>query len=148
MMGLIETKKRDLFGVVMNDIFKKKIAIIEDSKILLKMTIATLKKAGFDNIVDYSDSVVAFQEIAEDQLSEKTIDLVISDLNMPGLDGLELVKRLKEDENTKDLKIIILTGEGDQTISKDALNLGINDYIVKPFDKADLVRRVYGVLES
>lgn len=131
----------------MTDTYNKKIVIIEDSKILLKMICVALKGEGFTNLLDYSDSVQAFQDIAEDQLSESTIDLVITDLNMPDLDGVTLISRLKEDENTRDLKIMVLTGEGDEKIRDEVMNLGVIDYIVKPFEKEDFASRIFRALE-
>jgi CheY-like chemotaxis protein len=131
-----------------NEIFDKKIVIIEDSQVHRKMIVAKLKRAGFTNVVDYEESIEAFQDIAEDQLTEKSIDLVITDLNMPELDGMDLIFRLQEDVNTRDLKVMVLSGDGDELVKEEAYQLGVKDYIVKPFDLDDFKERILKVLQD
>lgn len=132
----------------MSNCFSKKIFVVEDSKIILKMIANELRSAGFENITEYQSSVEAFQDIAEDQLSDATIDLVITDLNMPELDGMQLITRLSEDDLTKELKIMVLTSEDDIKVKEEAFALGVEDYIVKPYEPEDFISRIQKVLEK
>jgi len=80
-------------------------------------------------------------------VKEKDIDVIISDLRMPEMPGLELLKRLQEDKKTKNIPVVILTGFQDRTLKRQALDLGAVDLINKPVNKEDLVARIKNVLK-
>ncbi|MCX6557012.1 MAG: response regulator transcription factor [Candidatus Aminicenantes bacterium] len=73
-------------------------------------------------------------------------DLIILDLMLPDLDGLEICKRLKKDERTAAIPILILTAKGDETDVVLGLELGADDYMVKPFSPKELVARIHAIL--
>jgi len=73
-------------------------------------------------------------------------DLIILDLMLPDLDGLDVCKRLKKDERTAAIPILILTAKGDETDVVLGLELGADDYMVKPFSPKELVARVHAIL--
>lgn len=85
---------------------------------------------------------------ALERIAEETPDLVLIDLSLPDGDGFEICERLQEDQATRPVPVIILTGS-DQTRDKvTAFSLGVDDYIVKPFDLAELRARVEGRLRK
>jgi len=70
---------------------------------------------------------------ALEKLPQSKFDLVITDLNMPNMDGFELIKALRENADYKDLPVIILTSLGDEANKEQGAKLGVNSYVVKPF---------------
>lgn len=83
---------------------------------------------------------------AWDRLCVQDFDLVVSDMNMPGLTGLELLTRLRENERTSDVHVVILTGHADRKLKREALDLGATDLLNKPIEAEDLDARIRSVL--
>ena len=84
---------------------------------------------------------------AFDIAHNETIDLIISDVRMPGMSGLDLLEKLQADENTKNIPVVILTGDQERTLKRQALDLGAVDLLNKPINKEDLVSRINNVLK-
>ena len=83
------------------------------------------------------------------QLAHQNIpDLIISDIMMPEMDGIELCRLLKNDEDTSHIPIILLTAKGSEAAQVEGLKTGADDYIVKPFSQAVLQARLTNLLES
>ena len=80
-------------------------------------------------------------------LKEEKPDLVILDIMLPGMDGVELLRRLKEDQDTADIPVIMLTGVEDKSSVLESARLGICDYTLKPFSSEDLLARIRRVLK-
>lgn len=74
-------------------------------------------------------------------------DMIISDIMMPKMDGYEMTRKLKDDEKTSHIPIILLTAKSDQESKIAGLNLGVDDYLVKPFDTKELLVRVKNIIE-
>ena len=99
-----------------------------------------MKTEGYDiTTAENGESAIA-------KLKEKRFDLVITDLIMEGLDGIQVLKQAKKSD--PELPVIILTGYGDMTSAIDALRLGADDYLLKPSDVGELFFRVSGCLEK
>jgi DNA-binding response OmpR family regulator len=121
---------------------KTKILIVEDEEILLTALSEELKQEGFD-AVGAKDG----QEGVEKAQSEKP-DLILLDLVMPRLDGIGALKQMKENEQTKDIPVVILTNLSDYDKVSDALSLGAMDYLVKAnYRLEELVNKIKTVLE-
>lgn len=84
---------------------------------------------------------------ALDIVDNETIDMIISDVRMPGMNGLELLERLQADEKTKNIPVVILTGDQERSLKRQALDLGAVDLLNKPINKEDLVSRIDNVLK-
>ena len=80
------------------------------------------------------------------QLENESFDLVISDIGMPVIDGLELLRRMQQSPRTREIPVIILTGQAERTLKREALELGATDLLNKPVDAADLVARIRSAL--
>jgi two-component system chemotaxis response regulator CheY len=107
---------------------KKVILIADDSPTIRKFVSIALSMQGFE-VVSASDGMEALEK-----LPAQKIDLVITDLNMPNLDGYELIKNIRETQQYKDIPIIILSSlAGSQEIEK-GMKCGADSYLVKPFD--------------
>ena len=76
---------------------------------------------------------------ALEKLNSETIDLVVTDLEMPNMHGFELIENIRQEEKLKDLPIVILTGRSGHDNRKKATELGANAFIVKPFKENDLL---------
>lgn len=80
-------------------------------------------------------------------IRSQNVDVIITDVRMPEMSGLDLLEKLQADENTKNIPVVILTGDMEKTLKRQALNLGAMDLINKPVNKEDLVARIKNVLK-
>jgi two-component system phosphate regulon response regulator PhoB len=83
---------------------------------------------------------------AMDVLSNGTVDLILLDWMLPGISGIELCKRLKKDNNYKNVPVIMLTARADEDDKIQGLNAGADDYLTKPFSPRELLARINAVL--
>ncbi|OGE79857.1 MAG: hypothetical protein A2660_02320 [Candidatus Doudnabacteria bacterium RIFCSPHIGHO2_01_FULL_45_18] len=121
---------------------KTKILIVEDEEILLTALSEELKQEGFE-VVGAKDGV----EGVAKTVSEKP-DLVLLDLVMPRLDGIEALKQMKDNPEIKEIPVVILTNLSDYDKVSDALSLGAMDYLVKAnYRLEELVSKIKAVME-
>jgi two-component system chemotaxis response regulator CheY len=111
--------------------------VVEDSPPMRKMIVFALSRIRELSVVEADDGVDALRRIASTRF-----DIIITDINMPILDGLKLVKRLRADEAYKDVPIIIITTEGAEEDRQRALALGANAYITKPIQAPQVIALV------
>lgn len=116
--------------------------VVDDSPPMRKMIVFALSRIAGLTLVEAEDGVDALRKLAGARF-----DLVLTDINMPILDGLKLVKRLRADENYQDVPIIIITTEGAAEDRQRALSLGANAYITKPIQAGEVVRLVRQILK-
>jgi len=117
--------------------------VVEDSPPMRKMIVFALSRIRELSVTEADDGVDALRRIASTKF-----DIIITDINMPILDGLKLVKRLRADDAYKDVPIIIITTEGAEEDRQRALALGANAYITKPIQAPQviaLVRETLGI---
>ena len=119
---------------------REKILIVEDEKDIIKMLEYNLKKEGF-KVIDARDG-----EDALDLAVRAYPDLILLDLMLPGIDGLEVCKSLKKEAKTASIPIIMLTAKSQESDKVVGLELGADDYISKPFSPRELIARIKAVL--
>jgi len=119
---------------------KLTILVVDDEENILELVQYNLKREGYG--VLRAGTGEGGLAIAESMLP----DLVVLDLMLPGLDGLEVCKRLKGSRRTEHIPIIMLTAKGEETDIVTGLELGADDYITKPFSPKELVARIRAVL--
>ncbi len=117
-----------------------KVLIVDDEKDLVDLVRYNLEKEGFQCLLA-SDGLTALR-LAQEQRP----DLLVLDLMLPGLDGLEICRQLRRDPMTASLPIIMLTAKAAEVDRVVGLEVGADDYIVKPFSPRELVARVKAVL--
>ncbi|MFA6280916.1 MAG: response regulator transcription factor [Candidatus Omnitrophota bacterium] len=119
---------------------KETILIVEDEKDIVKMLDYNLKKEGFKTLSAHDG------EDALELVAKNLPDLVILDLMLPGIDGLEVCKTLKKENKTSSIPIIILTAKSQETDKIVGLELGADDYVTKPFSPRELIARIKAIL--
>lgn len=119
---------------------KEKILIVDDEKDIVKMLDYNLKKEGFRTL-SCRDG-----EGALDLAGREHPDLILLDLMLPGLDGLEVCKALKKEGKTAPIPVIMLTAKRQEADKVVGLELGADDYVVKPFSPRELIARIKAVL--
>ncbi|KAA0583764.1 response regulator [Azospirillum sp. B21] len=118
---------------------KKKVMTVDDSRTMRDMVSFTLRGAGYD-VVEAADGQQAMSAIATTK-----VDLVITDLNMPVMDGLTLIRRLRAIPAHRTLPILMLTTEADESKKAEGRAAGATGWIVKPFNPDKLVSVVQKV---
>ena len=119
---------------------KKKILIVEDDKDIARLIQYNMDKAG------YACAMAVTGEAALTALAAAPADLVMLDVMLPGIDGLEVCRSIKRDPDLKRIPVMMLTAKGEEVDRIVGLELGVDDYIVKPFSPRELVLRVKAVL--
>lgn len=121
----------------------KRILLVEDEQSIALVLKGVITALGYDVRVAYSG------EEALDTLKELEVDLVITDIKMPGMDGFELIETLQEDAKYARMNFVILTAFNDQeAIAKAKKDYGIEYYITKPFDLRNLEAAVVDIMKS
>lgn len=120
---------------------KERILIVEDDKHISKLIKFNLEKAN------YECTVSATGEKALEVLNDQPIDLIILDIMLPGMDGFSACRAIKEKEKLRNIPIIMLTAKGEEVDRIVGLELGAEDYIVKPFSPRELELRVKAILK-
>jgi two-component system alkaline phosphatase synthesis response regulator PhoP len=119
---------------------KEKILIVDDEKDIVKMLVYNFKKEGYRTISVYDG------EGALDAATREIPNLIILDLMLPGIDGMEVCKTLRKESKTAHIPIIMLTAKTQEADKIVGLELGADDYVTKPFSPRELIARVKAVL--
>ena len=119
---------------------KTKIAVIEDEADILEVIDYNLSKEGFD----VCSALNGEEGLA--LVKNEGPDLVLLDLMLPGLDGIEICRTLKADHSTRSIPIIMVTAKGEESDIVLGLGMGADDYVVKPFRPRELMARIRSVL--
>ena len=115
----------------------KTILVVDDMKPMRNILSFSLRKYGYEVNVTSSGN-----EALKYAFDENPLDLILLDINMPDINGYEVLKKLRESEVTKHIPIIFLTAEGQKRDIQKGIAAGVNDYVVKPFIFADLHKRI------
>ena len=119
---------------------REKLLVVDDEEDILELVRFNLDKEGFKVVCS------ATGEDALIKARRESFDLIILDLMLPGIDGLEVTRKLKDDSDTRVVPIVMLTAKGEEPDVVTGLELGADDYITKPFSPRILVARVRAVL--
>jgi phosphate regulon transcriptional regulator PhoB len=118
----------------------KNVLIVDDEPDLVELVSYNMKKEGFQ-VATAPDGGVALEKARK-----KNFDLIILDLMLPGIQGIELCRILRNDPKTERVPIIMLTAKGDEADRVRGLETGADDYMAKPFSPRELIARVKAVL--
>ncbi|MDD3801153.1 MAG: response regulator [Desulfuromonas sp.] len=120
----------------------KRVLVIDDSSTMRKIVSRSLRQAGleFDEILEAGDGQEALSLLAKEK-----VDLILSDINMPNMDGIEFLRQKKEIAAIKDIPVVMITTEGGADIIGEAKSLGAAGNVKKPFTP-DMINEVIGAL--
>jgi len=107
---------------------KMRILVVDDFSTMRRIVKNVLKQLGFENIEEAEDGGQAYTK-----LQTGKFDFVVSDWNMPNVDGFELLKKIRSDTALKDIPFLMVTAESEKERVIAAIQAGVNNYIVKPF---------------
>lgn len=119
------------------------ILVVDDSPTVVKFVSFSLKSSGY-NVVGACDGMDALEKVSN---TDQDIDLVITDLNMPNVDGYEFIATLRENNKFENTPIIILSSEKEETDKQKGREAGATSYLVKPFKSSVLLTEVSKLLD-
>ena len=115
----------------------KHIMIVDDSKTIRNLLAFVIKSEGF-KVTTAEDGLDGLEKL----YSMDPVDLIVSDVNMPRLDGFTFIKTLREQEAYRDVPIIVLSTEGKENDIATGMSVGANMYMVKPAEPAKMIRNI------
>jgi two-component system alkaline phosphatase synthesis response regulator PhoP len=118
----------------------RKILVVDDEEVLVEAIMYNLVQSGYQ-VLTASDGVTAL-EIAR----RETPDLIVLDVMLPGMDGLEICRQLRREKRTSTVPIIMLTAKADEIDKVVGLEVGADDYVTKPFGRRELLARIRALL--
>ena len=113
----------------------KKVLVVDDSSMIRLVVSKATTKAGYEAICATNG-----QEGLDELLRHGDIALILSDINMPVMDGMEMIKRIKEHDKFKYIPIVMLTTETDEGLKQQGRELGVKAWMVKPFNEATFLK--------
>ena len=116
--------------------------VVDDDPVILELLRINFEIEGFE-VISASDGQEGLERAATDHP-----DVILSDIMMPRLDGLQLLTRLKDDPATADLPVVLLSAKAQKAEIAEGLALGADDYVTKPFDPLELLDRVNAALDK
>jgi len=119
-----------------------RLLVVDDSSTMRRIIKNTLARLDYKDVLEAEHGVQAWQLLCE----HDDVDVLITDWNMPEMNGLELVKKVRAEDKYADMPIIMVTTEGGKAEVIVALKAGVNNYIVKPFTPAVLKEKLEDVL--
>ena len=119
----------------------KCVLVVDDSETVRQVLQLTLSNAGFD-VIEAEDGDDALNKLS----SAPVVDMLITDLNMPNMDGLELIKKIREDKKHRFTPIVMLTTESSEEKKRAGREAGASGWIVKPFKPEQLLKVVKMIL--
>jgi two-component system chemotaxis response regulator CheY len=118
-----------------------KFLVVDDSSTMRRIIVNTLNKLGYQEVVEAGNGREGFDRAAGGE-----IDLVITDWNMPEMNGIDFIRALRSSEKTKDKPILMVTTNAAKDDIVEALRAGVNNYIVKPFTPDTFREKIEAVL--
>lgn len=118
-----------------------KIIAVDDSPTMRRIIINTLKRAGFENVIEATDGKDALAKMKVEQ-----VNFVITDWNMPEMDGLAFVTQIRSTDEFKNLPVLMVTTRSVKEDIVEAMKAGVNNYIVKPFTPETLKAKIDQIL--
>ena len=123
---------------------KKRIVAVDDSNVVLKMIKNVLDKDLYE-LHPFSTGTRALEYLVQ---KDKIPDLIILDIEMPGMNGYDVLERIKKMEHLENVPVIFLTANNEKKQVIKAVTGGVKDYVVKPIDKDVLSRKIFSLLNQ
>lgn len=120
-----------------------KFLVVDDSPTMRRIVKNTLKGLGYDEVVEAEDGKDALTK-----LYAEPVDFIITDWNMPNMNGLEFVKSVKEDDSLSALPILMITTRGNKSDILEAMQAKVSSYVIKPFTPPVIKEKIDSILSS
>ncbi len=120
-----------------------KVLVVDDSATIRRIIKNTLERIGYNDVVEAENGIDALTKLKEGDIS-----LVLTDWNMPEMDGITLVRSIRSSDKFGSVPVIMVTTEAEKNEVMEALQLGVNDYIVKPFTPEILKEKIEKVMNG
>lgn len=120
-----------------------KFLAVDDSPTMRRIVVNTLKRLGYEDVLEAANGKEALAKLSVEQ-----VDFVITDWNMPEMDGLEFVTTMRSDGEFENLPVLMITTRGVREDIVDAMRAGVSSYIVKPFTPQTLKEKIESILEG
>ena len=127
----------------MSDRAQMKFLVVDDFSTMRRIVSGLLKEMGYTNIDQAEDGAIGLA-----MLKARKYDFVVSDINMPNMNGFEMLKGVKADESLKHLPVLMVTAEARKEDIMLAAQIGAAGYIVKPFTKATLEDKIQKIMQK
>ncbi len=121
----------------------KKILFVDDSPTMRRIIKNTLNKLGYEDLIEAENGMDAFEKV-----KSEAVDLIITDWNMPEMNGEELIRLLRSEPDYKNIPVIMITTRGMKDDVLTALSLGVNGYVVKPFTPEVIKKKITDLIGS
>ena len=118
------------------------VLVVDDFATMRRIVVGLLRQAGFRRVAEAEDGVQALR-----QLERTSFDLVVSDWNMPNMNGLDLLKALRRSPELQAMPFLLVTAESHKTNIIDAAQAGADGYILKPFSASTLSQKIEGIFQ-
>lgn len=118
------------------------ILVVDDSAHMRKLIIDSLRQLGFKTYISAENASEALSQLNQAKQSGNAVDLILSDLNMPGPSGMDFLKQVRSSDSYSNLPFILITTENEKQAVIEAAVNGVSGYIVKPFDVQTLSQRL------
>ena len=122
---------------------KMRFLVVDDFSTMRRIVKNILKQLGYENIEEAEDGAQAYSK-----LKSGSFEFVVSDWNMPNMDGLELLKKIRSDDELKHLPVLMVTAEAEKDKVITAIQAGVSNYIVKPFTAEVLKEKMDRIFEK
>ncbi|GBD39493.1 MAG: two-component system response regulator [Deltaproteobacteria bacterium] len=122
---------------------KMKILVVDDFPTMRRIIKNLLKQLGYENIEEAEDGIQAYSK-----LKNNGFEFIVSDWNMPNMDGFELLKKVRSDPQLKDIPFLMVTAEAEKDKVIEAIKAGVSNYIVKPFTAEVLREKMDRIMEK
>ncbi len=124
--------------------------IVDDSAVMRKVIERTLRQAGLAlvEVLEASNGEEALKVLREDAASQRRLNLILTDINMPVMDGLKFLEQRRNEELAPGVPVVMITTEGGQSLVLGAIAAGAKGYICKPFTADQIKQRVLPLLHA
>ncbi len=130
------------------ELSKVKILVVDDSRTMRVEIISILKECGLTNVMEACDGDDAWKKIAAETAVNEPFDLIFSDINMPKMNGIKLLKKIKYVKAYELVPVIMVSTENEKGTVLEAIAEGATDYILKPFDKKTVTTKILKILSA
>lgn len=132
----------------MSDVTNLKILVVDDVQLMRKMVVKTCQDLGLNQFVEFENGFEAWEGLVSAFVKGQPFDIVISDITMPHMTGIDFLKKVRADARFKTLPFIMVTAESEKHMIMDAIQAGVSQYLMKPFAPNALSEKLNSIMDQ